>query len=405
MADFSQIEVDSPPDLKWQSLTLDDIKSPEKRSVISGPFGSNISSKFFTEAGIPVIRGNNLSNKIGNKFNDSGFVFISTAKADELNSWAEKDDLIFTGAGTIGQVGLITGQESYNRYTISNKQLRVRLDKEKVNPYFAYYWFASPAIVDLILQRDTGSTIPLINLSVLKSLPILLPPLPEQKAIAEVLSSLDDKIDLLHRNNKTLEQMSETIFRQFFSDEAKMSTVGQEFIVTMGQSPPGETYNKDFLGVPFFQGRTDFTMRFPTKRIYCTAPTRMAKAFDTLLSVRAPVGDINLAYEDCCIGRGIAAIRFKDQSVHYSYANNMMKYLRDAFDIHEDSGTVFGSISKDELLKLPCPILQDGAIYNTRVALLEDKITANCVQISQLMELRDSLLPKLLSGQVRVNMN
>jgi len=216
MSELEDILIDFPKKLNRQLLTLDNIKSPEKRSVISGPFGSNISSKYFTSYGVPVIRGNNLSNEIGIKFKDSGFVFISDEKADELNSWAIKDDLIFTAAGTIGQVGLLTGNEIFDKYTISNKQLRVRLNKEIVNPKFAYYWFASPAIVDIILQRDTGSTIPLINLGVLKSLPILLPSLTEQESIVEVLISLDEKIDLLHRNNKTLEQLADTLFRQWF---------------------------------------------------------------------------------------------------------------------------------------------------------------------------------------------
>ncbi len=150
----------------WETKTLDEVKSKETKSIISGPFGSNISSRFFVSQGIPVIRGNNLSLSIGRRFVDEGFVFITEEKANELGTWAAKDDLIFTAAGTIGQVGILDGRQKYQKYIISNKQLRVRLDKNLVDPLFAYYWFASPQMIDTVVQRDTGSTIPLINLGV-----------------------------------------------------------------------------------------------------------------------------------------------------------------------------------------------------------------------------------------------
>jgi len=159
-----------------------------KKDIISGPFGSNISRKFFVESGIPVIRGNNLSLSVGNKFSDDDFVFLTEEKAKDLGTWAEINDLVFTAAGTIGQVGLITGNLNYSRYIISNKQLRVRLDNSIADPYYGYYWFSNPSMREMIISCDTGSTIPLINLTVLRSLPIILPPLKEQKAIAEVLS-------------------------------------------------------------------------------------------------------------------------------------------------------------------------------------------------------------------------
>jgi len=200
----------------WQVMTVEEIKATDKKSIISGPFGSNISSKYFVNDGMPVIRGNNLSLGVGIKFKDEGFVYITQKKANELNTWASKNDLIFTAVGTIGQVGLLTGLEKYEKYIISNKQLRLTLNNSIIDPFFAYYWFASDIMADQIMQRNTGSSVPLINLSVLKSLIVLVPSLPEQKAIAAVLSSLDDKIDLLHRQNKTLEAMAETLFRQWF---------------------------------------------------------------------------------------------------------------------------------------------------------------------------------------------
>src|SRR5919197_516567 len=93
--------------------------------------------------------------------------------------------------------------------------------------------------------------------------------------------------------------------------------------------------------VPFYQGRADFSFRFPIRRVYCTAATRFAKAGDTLISVRAPVGDINMASEHCAIGRGVAAARHKTGSRSYSY--QFMQSLKDVFARFEAEGTVFGS--------------------------------------------------------------
>src|SRR5919197_4168143 len=105
--------------------------------------------------------------------------------------------------------------------------------------------------------------------------------------------------------------------------------------------PPGDTYNEIGEGVPFYQGRADFSFRFPIRRVYRTAATRFAKAGDTLISVRAPVGDINMASEHCAIGRGVAAARHKTGSRSYSY--QFMQSLKDVFARFEAEGTVFGS--------------------------------------------------------------
>jgi len=100
---------------EWRETTAIEIIAPQKGSLISGPFGSNISSKYFVNDGIPVIRGNNLSLDIGLKFIDKDFVFITQNKAEELNTWAIENDIIFTAAGTIGQVGIIKNTY-YNKY-------------------------------------------------------------------------------------------------------------------------------------------------------------------------------------------------------------------------------------------------------------------------------------------------
>jgi type I restriction enzyme S subunit len=170
----------------------------------------------------------------------------------------------------------------------------------------------------------------------------------------------------------------------------------------MGQSPPGHTYNEIGDGLPFYQGRTDFGFRFPTRRVYCTAPTRLAKKGDTLVSVRAPVGDTNMAAEDCAIGRGVAAARHKTGSRSYSY--QFMRAQADVFDRFEAEGTVFGSIGKKDFHAIACVVPPRGLVeeFERRVAPLDDRIEVTDQDSRTLAALRDALLPKLISGELRV---
>jgi type I restriction enzyme S subunit len=202
----------------WCWATLGEVADPKGRAIVSGPFGSNIGTKFFVEKGVPVIRGNNLTTDM-RRFLDEGFVFVTESKADELrNCEAIADDLVFTAAGSLGQVGLIPRDSAFGRYIISNKQLRARVDKARLDPLFAFYWFSSKEMVAYIQQRNTGSSVPLINLGVLRSLPIRVPPLAEQSAIVRVLGTLDDKIELNRRMNETLESMARALFKSWFVD-------------------------------------------------------------------------------------------------------------------------------------------------------------------------------------------
>lgn len=188
--------------------TLDKVCLQEKRSIISGPFGSNISSKYFVDSGVPVIRGNNLSLSY-DKFYDEGFVYVTKEKADELNCYAYPDDLIFTAAGTIGQVGLIPRNARFNEYVISNKQIRARLDTSKIDLLYAYYWFSSPWIRNLLIRSNKGSTVPLLTLSEVKDLPISYPEdLKEQKNIVAIIESISNKIECNNFINDNLAYQS-----------------------------------------------------------------------------------------------------------------------------------------------------------------------------------------------------
>lgn len=183
----------------------------------------------------------------------------------------------------------------------------------------------------------------------------------------------------------------------------KPSNVGTEFDVTMGQSPPGSTYNELGVGIPFFQGKTDFGFRYPTNRIFCSEPKRLAEKADTLISVRAPVGDINLAAENCAIGRGLAAARHKSGSPSFTYY--AMSNLSKHFEVFEGEGTVFGSINQKDFKALPQIKVTTDVIakFDEHCGVWDKKIEIVSEQIGNLTKLRDTLLPKLISGELRLD--
>ena len=173
--------------------------------------------------------------------------------------------------------------------------------------------------------------------------------------------------------------------------------------IIMGQSPKGDTYNEDGVGTVFFQGRGEFGFRFPKRRLFTTDPKRMAQSNDVLMSVRAPVGDLNVAFEPCCIGRGLGAIRSKDN--HQSFVLYTVFSLREKLDMFNGEGTVFGSINRDALNSMPIiiPPMDEIDRFEDIVAPIDAAIRNNYDEICRLETIRDSLLPRLMSGDIDVS--
>lgn len=231
---------------------------------------------------------------------------------------------------------------------------------------------------------------------------------PLRAAMRAISGKTDAELDQMSREH--YEQLADT--SALFPDAMEESelgeiprgwwveTIGKYFDLTMGQSPPGNTYNEMGEGIPFYQGRTDFGARFPTERVYCTAPTRLAKKGDVLVSVRAPVGDINVALSDCAIGRGIAAVRHESAS----FSLHVLRHQEPAFKRFESEGTVFGSINKKQFESLLFVTAPDEIVrrFQSLVSPLDDDIESNEWQMRNLAVLRDTLLPKLLSGELAI---
>lgn len=247
----------------------------------------------------------------------------------------------------------------------------------------------------------TGSTQPKLSQSNLLDITVALPDIDTQNAIASLLNSFDKKISLNNQLNGYLEELADGMFRRHFGGLTDNATLADFANVTMGQSPAGSSYNEAGIGTIFYQGRAEFGWRYPTQRLSTTEPKRMAKAGDVLMSVRAPVGDLNLAYEDCCIGRGLAAIHCD----YPSYGLYLMRSLHKKLDAYNGEGTVFGSINGKALNGLPIALPNNAAIraFEKEAAPIDTQIRNNEVESRVLVTLRDTLLPKLMSGEIDVS--
>lgn len=388
--------------IEWKEYKLGDLI----KDIAAGPFGSNLKVECFVESGFPIIDGANLK---GVKVTDNITKYVTEEKARSLHrAIAKRNDVVVTISGNVGQIAYIPDNSKYLEYLVSQRQFRATFDVTKVDVPFLVYYFHTRVGQHKILSFANQVGVPALAqpLKNFREIELELPPIEVQKRIAGVLSSLDDKIDLLHRENATLEQMAETLFRQWFVVEAKEEweegKLGDEFAFTMGQSPSGDSFNEEGIGVPMYQGNADFGFRFPTRRVFTTLPTRFAEVNDTLISVRAPVGAQNMATEKCCIGRGVAAFRYKGIPSYYSYTYYKLKSLLEEIKQFNDNGTVFGSISKSDFENLDIVIPDDETIkmFQKQVKVIDDKIINNNIEIQTLIQTRDGLLPKLMSNEI-----
>lgn len=301
---------------------------------------------------------------------------------------------------------------------------------DNYNPYYVYYWLSMKK--DYLFQIASVTRTPILNKSTFEEILVPMPELGVQNNIVSVLSAIDKKIQLNNRIITELEAMAKTIYDYWFvqfdfpNEEGRpYRSSGGEMVwneqlkreipmgwhcatladianITMGQSPSGKSYNNVGNGTVFYQGRTDFGYRYPTSRVYTTEPYRMAYEGDVLLSVRAPVGDINIANETCCIGRGLAALNSKIGSNSHLFM--LMKSLKPIFDVFNGNGTTYGALTKDILheIKVAVPKTTDLQEFERIAGRIDGHIVKLDGQNRELNKLRDWLLPMLMNGQVTV---
>ncbi|HEV8400250.1 MAG TPA: restriction endonuclease subunit S [Gemmatimonadales bacterium] len=198
----------------WREATVIEIASSTRNALVGGPFGSNLVSRDYVDHGVPVIRGQNM----GARWVAGEFAFVSPEKAESLEAnLARPGDIVFTQRGTLGQVSLVP-DKPFERYLVSQSQMKVTVDRAIADPLFFYYVFRSAEQQEYIRQNAIQTGVPHTNLGILRDTRVPLPPLPEQQAISNILGTLDDKIELNRRMSETLEAIARAIFKSWFVD-------------------------------------------------------------------------------------------------------------------------------------------------------------------------------------------
>jgi len=319
----------------------------------------------------------------------------------------KKGDLIVVarGVGGTGDVKIIE-EDAY----LTNLSIKIDFDPDIVDNKFFYYYFHK----ETLRYLDSGSAQSQITITDLESESFLFPPLPEQKAIASVLSSLDDKIDLLHRQNKTLEAMAETLFRQWFVEEAQedweekpLSFFGE---IICGKTPSKKIYNYfngeiPFIKIPDMHGSIFLSETTDS----LTEEGKLSQSNKTLppksicVSCIATVGLVSMNATESQTNQQInSIIPQKDYYRYFLYFTMKLSY--DLLHSMASGGTATLNLNTGNFSKIPVQYPGDNFLvaFQREVEPYFDKIFINQTQTRTLEKLRDTLLPKLMNGEVRV---
>ena len=374
----------------------------ELADIQTGPFGSQLHKEDYVADGTPIVTVEHLGNKM---FSEQNLPRVSNTDKNRLKKYVLKQgDIVFSRVGSVDRCSYV--DQKHDGWMFSGRCLRVRPTSE-IDSEYLYYYFCLEETKQFVRNIAVGATMPSINTKLLGEVVVTFPELEQQKRISGILSAIDSKIEVNQKINDNLQQQAMVLYAEMFlnssNNDVTSGTLSDIAVITMGQSPSGSSYNEDGVGEVFYQGRAEFGFRFPKRRLFTTEPKRMAVAGDVLLSVRAPVGDLNMAYERCCIGRGLGAIHSK--TGHSSFVLYTMFALRSQLNVFNGEGTVFGSINRDALNAIPIdvPLVTKIDQFEAVAHPIDELIRTNYEENCRLEAIRNSLLPKLMSGEIDVS--
>ena len=403
---------------EWKVVTLDEIVKEDKFAIVDGPFGTQLHSNEYMDSGIPLIRVNNI-NKDG-LFNFEDLVYISEIKFEKLKRSAvyPGDILLAKTGATIGKVTIFPGK--FEKGLIASSCAKISIDENKADIIYIFYFILSDLGYKQILASSTGATRPTINLTPISKIIIFLPPFPEQQKIAEILSTVDQAIEKVDDSIAKTERLKKGLMQELLTKgighkEFKDTEIGRipkewevvrlkeskEIDLIMGQSPPGKSYNKKGEGLPFIQGKAEFGNMYPSPILWTTQPTKIAEEGDILISVRAPVGDVNICPYRLCIGRGLAAIRIKEGSnIFYFYWFQKEKQRIESIG----KGSTFKAITKDELsnIFIPFPSLPEQQKIAEILSTVDKRLELLRNKKEKMERVKKGLMNDLLTGKKRV---
>ena len=400
---------------EWRECKLGDFAE-----IQTGPFGSQLHAADYVDVGIPSIMPTNIGNRL--EVRTDSIACIKETDAKRLEKYLIKEnDIVYSRRGDVEKCAFITSEQS--GWLCGTGCLRVRFISTELFPKFCAYYLSTEEIKGWVSGNAVGTTMPNLNSSILKRVPLTLPPLPEQKAIAAVLSSLDDKIDLLNRQNQTLEAMAETLFRQWFVEPARagepqegleVGKLKQYVDISIGRTPPRQEhqwFTKNETDVKWISikdlgndGAYIFnTAEYITRDAVEQFNIPVIPENTVVLSFKMTVGRVAITTEAMLSNEAIAHFKIRpDTPFTVEYLYLFLKSYQ--YELLGSTSSIVTAINsamiKDMEIAIPNEVLMKR--FNGVVKKSFEKIRGNQLQIRTLEKLRDTLLPKLMSGEVRV---
>ena len=414
---------------EWIETTVGELAASTRNALVGGPFGSNLVSKDYVDDGVPVIRGQNM----GGRWVAGDFAYVSPEKAQALAANAARPgDIVFTQRGTLGQVALVP-KDSFKAYVVSQSQMKLTVDPNKADSLFLYYLFSSPVQQEYIRQNAIQVGVPHTNLGILRDAPVCIPKdVDAQRAIARYLGSLDDKIELNRRMNETLEAMARAIFQSWFVDfdpvRAKASgesadSICQRLCLTpellalfpdsfedseLGEIPKGwpSTRMDEVLELAYgkaLKARDRIDGAFPVYGSGGVTGCHNEALIDGPAIIVGRKGTVGSLYWADRSSYPIDTVFYVKPKMQLTYCFYLLKTL--ALETMNTDAAVPG-LNRNNVYRLlvSMPSEEVRAAFERLAISVRSQICANTKELKTLSDVRDTLLPKLLSGEFVVAM-
>ncbi len=332
---------------------------------------------------------------------------------------AEPNDILLSVRAPVGEVNIAPF-----RCCIGRGLSAIRAKQDKFNHLFLFYYLKLNG--KKFEALSAGSTFKAIRKQEIENYSVPRPPLPEQRRIAEILSTVYQAIQRVDEAIARTERLKRGLMQELLTKgighkefkfnkelgceiprEWNVVGLGDKNIaeLIMGQSPPSSTYNKRGEGLPFLQGKMEFGEIYPSPTIYCSNPVKTAESNDILLSVRAPVGDVNIAPFECCIGRGVSTIRVKQSKIHHLFLFYYLKFNGKKFEALS-AGSTFKAIRRQEIenYRVPLPPILEQQKIAEILSTVDKKLELERKRKEKLERLKKGLMNDLLTGKRRVKL-